>query len=288
MTFTEFLPHRARIAAIVPESPDTRTFTLVVEPPVPAFDAARPGQFVMLSLLGHGEAAFTLSDLPLCGAPAGTAVLTVRRVGSLTGALFALATGARVGLRGPFGRGFPDEPGEPTLYVAGGCGLSPLRGAIVRQLATRPPQTPVAIVYGARDPDARIHRASLAAWGHAPDVHRVECVERAAPGWNGALGVVVDFVAAAAARIGARRAALCGPPIMLYRTAEQLRRAGLDPAHIHVALERYMKCGVGRCGHCYVDHRYVCTDGPVFSYAELLSLPDAFRSEALHGDVVAC
>lgn len=284
MTFGDVLPHPARIVEIVPESPDTRTFELRLDPPVPAFDAARPGQFAMLSLLGHGEAAFTLSAIPGADARAGTAVLTVRRVGSLTGALFALEPGARVGLRGPFGRGFPDTPGAPTLYVAGGCGLSPLKAAITRHIATRPADTPLAIVYGVRDPGTRIHRATLAAWERTPDVHLIECVERPDAGFCGRVGLVIDFLAEGVTRIAARRAALCGPPAMLHRVAEALRHAGLEAEHIHIAVERYMKCGTGHCGHCYVDHRYVCTDGPVFSYAELQGLPDAFRSETLEAN----
>jgi NAD(P)H-flavin reductase len=275
------LPHPARLADIVPESDDTRTFVLVLDPPVAAFDAAAPGQFVMLSLLGHGEAAFSLSSLPRAGAANGTVVVTIRRVGHLTSALFALAPGARVGVRGPFGHGFPaGAAGTPTLYVAGGCGLSPLKAAIDLQLATRPPGTPLAVVYGARDPEARIHRAALAAWERLPDVHLVECVERAPAGWWGRVGVVTEHCAEAAAVIGARRAALCGPPAMLAATARRLVATGLGPAAIHVALERYMKCGVGHCGHCYVNHRYVCTDGPVFPFAELLRLPDAFAAES--------
>jgi len=288
MKFTDTLPHPARIVSVVSESADTRTFTLALDPPLPALDAARPGQFVMLSLLGHGEAAFTLSDMPLTGATPGTAVLTVRRVGSLTSDIFALRLGAVVGLRGPFGHGFPDEPDQPTVYIAGGCGLSPLRGAIARQLAMRVRGTRVAIVYGARDPGSRIHRDSLAAWGRAADVDVIECVEDAGAGWEGRTGVVVDFLDAAVACVGARRAAVCVPPVMLHRVAEKLGRLGLEPEEINVALERYMKCGVGRCGHCYVDHRYVCTDGPVFSYAELLRLPDAFRTETLAAASAAC
>src|SRR5262249_54202142 len=156
--------------------------------------------------------------------------------------------------------------------------LSPLRPAIACQLATRPPGTRIAIVYGAREPDTRIHRASLAAWARAADVALIQCVERATPGWTGSIGVVVDFLDAALAASEARRAMVCGPPAMLHRVAEALCRRGLPPHDVHVALERYMKCAVGRCGHCYVDGRYVCTDGPVFSYAELLRLPDAFRT----------
>jgi NAD(P)H-flavin reductase len=288
MRFADVLPHRARIEEIVAESSDTRTFVLLLEPPVPALDAARPGQFVMLSLLGHGEAAFTLSALPGAGAAPGTAVVTVRRVGALTGALFALEPGARVGLRGPLGRGFPDAPGEATLYVAGGCGLSPLKAAITRQLGVRPPGTPLAIVYGARHPGDRIHRATLAAWERTAGVHTIECVEQHDAGWRGRVGLVVDFLEEAAARIRARRAALCGPSAMLRRAAERLVAAGLEPTRIHLAVERYMKCGTGQCGHCYVDHRYVCTDGPVFSYAELRGLTDAFGGEGLDVRSVAC
>jgi NAD(P)H-flavin reductase len=277
MTFADVLPRAARIAEVVDESPDTRTFVLALEESWPAFDAARPGQFVMLSLLGHGEAAFTLSALPGAGAARGTVVLTVRRVGDLTGALFALAPGARLGVRGPFGRGFPAGPDEPTVYVAGGCGLSPLKAAISARLGGRSGGTPIAIVYGARDPSTRIHRVALAAWGRTADVHLIECVERVDREWQGRAGSVIDFVDEAVARITARRAALCGPPLMLERVAERLHQAGLEARHIHVAVERYMKCGTGHCGHCYVDHRYVCTDGPVFSYEELQASTDGFR-----------
>jgi NAD(P)H-flavin reductase len=230
----------------------------------------------MLSLLGRGEAAFTFSSLPRATAEPGTVTLTVRRVGSLTGALFILEPGARLGLRGPFGRGFPDDdPARPTVYVAGGCGLSPLKAAIDVQIAERPRGARLAIVYGARDPASRIHRAALAAWGRAPGVVVIECVEDAGDGWAGRVGSVVEFVAEAVAAVGAERAAVCGPPAMLRPAAARLCRAGLDGGEVHVAIERYMKCGTGLCGHCYVNHRYVCTDGPVFSYTELQGLPDA-------------
>jgi anaerobic sulfite reductase subunit B len=270
------VPHRARIAAIAPESADTCTFTLALDPAVAALDAAAPGQFVMLSVFGHGEAAFTPSALPGAGAAPGTVVLTVRRVGGLTGALFGLPAGAMVGVRGPFGHGISEDPGRPTVYVAGGCGLSPLRAAIARQVARRPAGTRLAVVYGARDVPARIHRADLAGWDGAPEVLVIQSVERAAPGWRGRTGNVLGHVAEAVRRTGACRAVVCGPPAMLAPVAERLCGLGLDPAHVHVALERYMKCGTGHCGHCYVGDRYVCTDGPVFPYAALRALPDAF------------
>ena len=173
------LPHRGTIVAWREESEDTRTFVIGLEAPVAELDAARPGQFVMLSLLGHGEAAFTLAALPSCGAAPQTVTLTVRRIGALTGALFALDTGAAVGVRGPYGRGFPlDGVDRPTLYVGGGCGLVPLKAAIDHQLARRAPGTPVAVVYGARTPRTRVLREALAGWARQPAVTVIESVSR--------------------------------------------------------------------------------------------------------------
>jgi len=181
-----------------------------------------------------------------------------------------------VGLRGPYGRGFPPHGDQPIVYVAGGCGLAPLRAAIARDVAL--PGRRLAVVYGARDADARIHRADLAVWGRTPGVALLECVERPSPDWRGHVGSVLDLVDEAVAGVGARRAAVCGPPAMLPVVAERLCRLGLEASDVHLAIERYMKCGTGHCGHCYVNHRYVCTDGPVFSFAELQALPDAFSS----------
>jgi NAD(P)H-flavin reductase len=280
------VPVPARLAAITPESADTRTFAVRPDVPMPALDAAVPGQFVMLSVFGHGEAAFTLSALAGAGADAGTAVVTVRRVGSLTAALFALSPGARVGLRGPFGRGFAVPADVPLVYVAGGCGLAPLRAGIARHVARD--RRGLAVVYGARDADARILRADLDAWSRAPGVHVLECVERPSPGWRGRAGTVLDLVDEAVARVGARWAAVCGPPVMLSAVGERLCRLGLDPADVHLAIERSMKCGTGLCGHCYVGHRYVCTDGPVFSLAQLRALPDAGIVPGWHGEGAHC
>jgi NAD(P)H-flavin reductase len=270
------LPRAGAIVECREESDDTRTFVIQLDAPAAALDAALPGQFVMLSLLGHGEAAFTLADLPSCGAMRGTVTLTVRRIGSLTGALFALGPGVRVGVRGPYGRGFPlDGLDRPTLFVGGGCGLVPLKAAIDHRLAHRVPGTPIAIVYGARTPHSRVLRDSLAAWGRARDVTVTESVEVRGSGWDGSVGRVVDFVEHAAHAIAAERAAFCGPPGMLAPVGVRLLACGLAPAAVFVALERYMKCGTGLCGHCYVNARYLCTDGPVFSLAELADLPDA-------------
>jgi NAD(P)H-flavin reductase len=272
----EMVPYSATIVAMHDECVDTRTFVLRLAAPVAALDAALPGQFVMLSLLGYGEAPFTLAALPRDGAAPATVTVTVRRVGALTWALFACEVGDRVGVRGPFGRGFPVERVDhPTLYVAGGCGLAPLRSAIEHQLRRRPSGTRLAVAYGARTPETRILRASLARWRSEPDVVVAEVVERASRDGE-RVGRVVDVLDECVAAIAPRRAFLCGPPAMLRAASARLVAAGLAPDAVFIALERYMKCGTGRCGHCYVNDRYVCTDGPVFALAELECLSDAF------------
>lgn len=283
MTASDLVPHLATIDAIVSESADTRTFVLRPESAAAAFDRATPGQFAMLSVFGHGEAAFTFSGLPSAGGTPGRVVLTVRRMGALTGRLFALDVGATVGLRGPYGRGFPFDDDVPTLYVGGGCGLTPLRAAILRDVATQ--RGPRAVVYGTTEPDERIHRDDLAAWGRDPRMFLVDCVENPCPGWRGQVGAVTSFIDEAVGRVGARRAAVCGPAGMLAIVGARLCRAGLEADAIFLAVERYMKCGTGHCGHCYVDHRYVCTDGPVFSLTELRALPEAFMPAS---DAILC
>jgi len=273
---TGYRPHPARIAAIAHEAADVRTFALAVDERGSAFAAAAPGQFVMLSIFGFGEAAFTISGL--AGTAGGTPLveLTVRRVGSLTSALFGLTDGDRVGLRGPFGSGFTVARDAPTVYIAGGCGLSPLKRAIELQLAARAPGVPIAIVYGARTPAERIHRTALAAWRRERAATVLESVDLADPAWAGARGPCTDLVGEAVAAIGATRAAISGPPAMMRTSARLVRSAGLAADRVELAIERHMKCGTGHCGHCYVDGRYACRDGPVFALAELDRLPDAF------------
>ena len=274
------VPQPARLVDVETESADTRTFVLELEPAHAAFDDAAPGQFVMLSIPGHGEAAFTLSSLPRGGGRAGRVVVTVRRVGDLTSALFERRLGARVGVRGPFGRGFPDGLADlPALYVAGGCGLAPLKAAIDTHLRERAAGVPITVVYGARRAEDRIHRAALAAWSRLPATRVLEVVEHPAADWPGRIGTVLEHLDDALDPRPAR-AAVCGPPAMLGPVAHRLHQRGIPADRIHVAIERHMKCGTGECGHCYVGSKYVCRDGPIFTLAELQDVPDAFGHPA--------
>ncbi|MEW6270021.1 MAG: hypothetical protein AB1689_12075, partial [Thermodesulfobacteriota bacterium] len=226
-----FLPDPARITSIARESDDTRS--LVLEPAgeaSPAWLRAAPGQFVFLSLLGVGEAAFTISSWQAGAPPTRDIVLTVRRVGRLTSAVFALRPGDTVGVRGPFGRGFPDWPAHAGVtFVAGGCGLAPLRAAIEARIATRAAAAPVTVVYGAREPGTRIFRADLDRWRAKPGVTFYDCVERPDAACRGAVGDVCDALEPALASRPTPFAAVCGPPAMMSAVALRLARTGGPP-----------------------------------------------------------
>ncbi|WP_421997480.1 FAD-binding oxidoreductase [Reyranella sp.] len=270
-----FLPAPARIVAVAEESPDTRSFVVELDGGA-AWPAPLPGQFVMLSIAGEGEAAFTVSSWAPPGSPIRQLCLTIRRVGRLTGALFRLGPGSTVGLRGPYGRGFPEWPATASLlFVAGGCGLAPLRAAIEARLAQRAAAAPLAIVYGAREPASRILLRDLERWRTLPGVTLLEPVEHADSGWTGRLGTVVGATDDALAAGTPDFVALCGPPRMLAAVARHVRAAGVPAARVCAAVERQMKCAVGLCGRCWIGHRYACTEGPVFSLDELAVLDPA-------------
>jgi NAD(P)H-flavin reductase len=275
-----YLPVRADVTAIVPETSDTRTFVLEPRTDASRFTGARPGQFVMLSLAGHGEAAFTLASAAAAAAFRNRIALTVRRVGRLTAALFELEPGDSLGLRGPFGRGFPEWPAEASvLFVAGGCGLAPLSAAIEARIATPGRSASVTIAYGARHPAARIYRKALDRWRATAGVAVLESVESAANGWSGRVGNVDDLLEGALRAAPPDFAAVCGPPAMMSLVARRLAdEGGVASSRIHLAIERQMKCALGTCGRCYVGSRYACRDGPVFSLAQLAELDPAFRT----------
>ena len=260
-------PTPARIAAVVRESHDTRTF--VLDLPDRAMAPPVPGQFVILSLLGHGEAAFMVSSLHR-EAVLHSLSLTVRRVGSLTSALFGLSRGAAVGLRGPFGRGFPDFPPDAAvLFVAGDRGLAPLRPAIERRLVSRTADATTHVVYGAHDPRARILRADLERWRVQENLVLIDPVEEPAPGWTGALGDVASALACALEERIPDRVAACGPPRMLGAVARRLRSAGVPAERVFFTIEHQTECAPDVCGHCYAEDHHVCREGPVFNLAKL-------------------
>jgi len=264
-----FLPTLARIDGFRDETPDTRTFSLQLTDGA-AGDGFSflPGQFVELSVFGFGEAPFCIASSPT--RPEALEV-TVRRTGRLTDALHTLAQGDVVGLRGPCGNGFDvaSARGHDLLFVAGGIGLPPLRGLIWNVLDERQSFGRVTILYGARTPTDMVYKDELSMWRDRSDVELLLTVDRAEPGWSDTVGMVPVLFERTELRPNTTLAYVCGPPVMIKFVIQDLLMRGFTADAVISTLERTMQCGVGKCNHCAIGHRYVCRDGPVFTYRQI-------------------
>jgi NAD(P)H-flavin reductase len=229
--------------------------------------AFAPGQFTMLSAGGCGEVPISISGDP--DRPEHL-VHTVRAVGLATEAICAADPGRVLGVRGPFGRAWPVEraEGADVVIAAGGIGLAPLRGALLRMLARRDRYGRLVLLYGGRAPDQLLYTGELAEWEER-GLEVLVTVDSAGPEWLGHVGVVTRLVHRARLAGAATVALSCGPEVMMRFTVAALREVGVDPERIYVSAERNMQCGIGRCGHCQLGPTLVCRDGPVYRFSEL-------------------
>jgi NAD(P)H-flavin reductase len=256
------VPAPFRVARRAREMPDTWTIELSAERDAALPDFA-PGQFAMLYAFGKGEVPISVSgDLsrvdPL--------VFTIRSAGPATAALCASNEGDAVGVRGPFGSSWPlsEAEGRDVVVVAGGIGLAPLRSAIYRLLADRERYGKVAVLYGGRSPEELLYREEIEHWRGRLDAQVEVTVDRAPGGWRGRVGVVTDLISRAELDPDDAVALVCGPEVMMRFTATALAERGLSADRIFVSLERNMRCAIGLCGHCQLQHLFICKDGPVF------------------------
>ncbi len=228
----------------------------------------QPGQFNMLTAFGVGEVPISLSGNP---ADTNRRVHTVRAVGPVSSALARLAPGDAVGLRGPFGTGWPmaAADGHDVVLIAGGLGLAPLRPALYRLLAERQRYGNIVLLYGTRSPAEILFRRELAAWQRRRDIRIDVTVDHAPPDWPGHVGVVTRRIPGLALDPSNTLAFVCGPEVMMRFAIAALKEAGLGDEAIHLSLERNMQCAVGLCGHCQLGPVFVCRDGPVFRHDRL-------------------
>ncbi len=223
------------------------------------------GQFNMLYVRGIGEVPISISGDP--GQP-GSLVHTTRAVGAVTNAMRALKKGDMIGVRGPFGIGWPvqEAEGRDVVVVAGGIGLAPLRPAICQLLARRDRVGKLVLLYGTRTPADILFRKELEAWRARLDFEVYVTVDRATAGWHGNVGVVTKLIPKAPFDPGRTLAMVCGPEIMMRFTALELEKRGVARQRIYLSMERNMKCGIGLCGHCQFGPGFICKDGPVYRY----------------------
>ena len=208
----------------------------------------------------------------------GSLQLAVRATGSVTNKLHTLEKGARVGIRGPFGNGFPLDTlkGKDILFVAGGIGLFPLRSLITYVLDNRKDYGEVTTLFGCRAPGERIFTYELEQWNACKDMCFLETVDRCPDDtWKGNVGVITTLFPKVSINPATTYAVVVGPPIMYRFVIAECLKKGLADDHIIMSLERRMKCGVGKCGHCQINGLYCCQEGPVFTYAQVKSLKEA-------------
>jgi len=268
------LPRPFRVVEVRTETSDTVTLSLVAAHDDGAV-SFEPGQFTMLYVFGVGEVPISIS-----GDPGRTRVLehTIRRAGAVTSALCDLETGAEIGVRGPYGRGWPiaAAEGKDVLVVAGGIGLAPLRPAVLGLLADRDRFGSLSLLYGARTPADFLYESDLHAWRGRFDIEVEVTVDRPTPLWRGDVGVVTTLLPRIPFDPSNTIALVCGPEIMMKVVARDLSDHGMSPGDIFLSIERNMKCAIGFCGHCQFGADFICRDGPVMPYAsvrERLGIP---------------
>jgi NAD(P)H-flavin reductase len=271
-------PVAARIVAVKEENFNTRTFQIqIVDEELRKMYRFAPGQFNMLYAPGVGEAAISISS------DAGQPQLlehTIRVVGSVTRAITRMGVGGVVGLRGPFGHGWPLEhlEGNDVVIVGGGIGLAPLRPVIYHVLKHRNRFGRVILLYGCRTPADRPYAAELEEWTQSESIDVLVTVDNATAGWVGPVGVVMKLLQRIKVNAAKTSVLVCGPRILNRVAAGQFLQLHVPPQKVFVSLERNMHCGFGRCGHCQYGPKFICLDGPVFAFDQIA---DIFAKEEI-------
>ncbi|MBN1533542.1 MAG: FAD/NAD(P)-binding protein [Spirochaetes bacterium] len=265
------VPEVAVVDEIKDEIDEVKTFYLSFEnKEIEKKFKIKSGQFIMCTIFGAGEFAVSLPPSP----ENDRFHISVRQVGKVTGALHQLKPGDKVGIRGPFGNGFPFEEikGKNVIYVAGGIGLIPLRSSIVHVLQHRNEFGRIILLYGSRSSKDLMYRYNIDEWLKIDGFETYVTIDREEPGWSGEVGFVHNLIGKAKVPTENTVAFVCGPPVMFNAVIKELLSQGLSEDDIISTLERHMKCGIGKCQHCAIGRTLVCTDGPVYTYRQIKTL----------------
>ena len=275
LSVNPYQPHLARIVRIYRMVPDNYLFTLrFVDGRLAEDFRYRPGQFLMVSVPGTGEAPISISSSP---SRPGILELCVRRVGRLTNALYRMKTNDVVGIRGPYGNGFPinEMIGNDILFAAGGLGMAPLRSLVWYALDNRDMFRNITLMYGSKTPADMLFREELVSLVDRTDLNCLLSVDADPTGeWKNHVGLLPSLFDHASIDPARTYAAVCGPPVVYRFVLRRLLDLGFSKDRILMSLERRMKCGVGKCGHCSIGYKYTCLHGPIFTYWDAINLPE--------------
>jgi NAD(P)H-flavin reductase len=267
-----YKPVRAELTDVIEESPLIKTFVLIPEEEF----SFKTGQFIELSVDGIGEAPFTPSSSPLVKEKL---EVTVMKTGYVTEIMHKLKPGEVMGIRGPYGRGYPVDSffGKEVLILGGGCGLAPIRSLLFALEAIKHKLEKVILCYGSKTPADCIYKPLFERLNATEKFEAYRIVDKADETWQGSVGVVTSLLNKIKISIENSVAVVCGPPIMMKFGTIRLLEMGYKDEQIFLSMEKNMSCGLGKCGHCMMGEYFVCRDGPVFTYDEIKHNPEIWK-----------
>jgi NAD(P)H-flavin reductase len=267
-----YLLHEAEVVERIDEAPGVFTLRLrFTDPAAQRAYAFEPGQFNMVYLYGVGEVAISIVSDPR---DEQLYDHTIRAVGRVTRGLAQLRMGHSVGIRGPFGRGWPlhQAEGRDVLIVSGGLGCAPTVSVVNYVLNRRERYGHLIIMQGVKHANDLLWRERYAQWARQPNTEVIIAADQGAPLWPWRVGMVTDLFDDIHLDPANTVAMMCGPEGMMRVAVQRLIRRGMDEASIYLSMERNMQCAVGHCGHCQYGGKFVCKDGPVFAYPAIKEL----------------
>ena len=275
MTNETLIPMIGVVTDIRRDTPDVKTFRVEAPEGGKVFEPI-PGQCAMLSIPGAGEGMFSITSSPT---QKNYMEFSIKKCGCLTSWLHQMEVGQQIGIRGPYGNGFPvdtDFAGKDLLFIAGGIGLAPLHSVINYCRDNRANYGKIDIVYGSRSMDDLVdYQEILDEWCKEDGINVYLTIDREQEGWDGHVGFVPNYVKELGFDVN-KTAVICGPPIMIKFTLAGLVELGFEKSNVYTTMELRMKCGVGKCGRCNIGDKYVCKDGPVFRCDQLAEMPDEY------------
>jgi NAD(P)H-flavin reductase len=265
------IPGFVRISKLVWETEHVYTIYISPNEEMDGKFNFKPGQFNMLYVFGVGEIAISISSSPF---KTKTLKHTIHNVGTVTSALTKYKKGDYLGIRGPFGSIWPVDSamGKDVCILAGGIGLAPLRPVIYTLFKNRKDYGKIFILYGARTPQDLLYRVELEQWSKFYNTEVHVTVDHGDQSWKGNIGVVSNLLSYVELDKKNTVSMVCGPEMMMKFTVEDLLEKGIPAENIYLSLERNMKCAIGFCGHCQLGPKFICKDGPVFTYPVISNL----------------
>ncbi|HRR94238.1 MAG TPA: FAD/NAD(P)-binding protein [Bacteroidales bacterium] len=267
-----YRPIRAKLTDVIVESPTIKTFVLIPEEDF----SFKTGQFIELSVDGIGEAPFTPSSSPLVKEKI---EVTIMKTGYVTEYMHNLKPGSYMGIRGPYGRGYPVEKffDKEVLILGGGCGFAPIRSLLYNLAAITDKLRKVTLCYGSKTPEDCIYKPYISELRKIPKFEVYRSVDKGDSNWTERVGVVTVLLDDVKVDISNSVAVVCGPPVMMKFGTLKLLQMGYPEHDIYLSMEKNMSCGLGKCGHCMMGKYFVCKDGPVFTYDEIKDQPNIWN-----------